>query len=139
MHGSQVSNTRSSRVVVSFSIGLQVARATCEIINPSSGGTIASTLKALSKERTGDSLDVMRVLVKFSTLTKWNTRVGQLMVEHGLRTKRETRRIEGSCRMRWPHPAVFDWDRDKASSQDGQEAHQWYDGGNTVEKVSRER
>ena len=35
-------------------------------------------------------------------------------------------------------PAVFDWDRDKASSHDGREAQQWYDGGDTVE-MSRQQ
>ena len=35
--------------------------------------------------------------------------------------------------------AVFDWDRDEASSHDEGEAQQWYDGGDTVDKVSLER
>ena len=35
--------------------------------------------------------------------------------------------------------AVFDWDRDEASSHDEGEGQQWYDGGDTVDKVSRER
>ena len=34
---------------------------------------------------------------------------------------------------------VFDWNRDDASSHDDGEAQQWYDGGDTVNKVSRER
>ena len=34
---------------------------------------------------------------------------------------------------------VFDWDRDDASSHDEGEAQQWYDGGDTMNKVSRER
>ena len=46
-----------------------------------------------------------RVLVKFSTLTTWNTGVvrsaGAADGETELRAKRETRRIEVSGRMRW--------------------------------------
>ena len=46
-----------------------------------------------------------RVLVKFSTLTNWNTRVvrsaGAADGETELRAKIETRRIELSSRMRW--------------------------------------
>ena len=35
--------------------------------------------------------------------------------------------------------AVFDWDRDEASSHDEGEAQWWYGGGDTVDTVLRER
>ena len=48
-----------------------------------------------------------RVLVKFSTLTNWNTGVVRSAEAAGGETessaKRETRRIELSSRMRWIH------------------------------------
>ena len=59
--------------------------------------------QALSKERTGENGDVKRVLVKFSTLTNWNTRVvrsaGAADGETELRAKREPRRIELNSRI----------------------------------------
>ena len=84
-----------------------------------------------------------RVLVKFSTLTNWNTRVvrsaGAADGETELRAERETRGIELSSRMRWvPIQSSSIGTAKKASSHDGREAQQWHDGGDTVE-MSRER
>ena len=59
--------------------------------------------QALSKERTGENVDVKRVLVMFATLTNRHTRVvrsaGAADGETDLRAKRETRRNELSSRM----------------------------------------
>ena len=62
-------------------------------------------IQAVSEERTREDGDVKRVLVKFSTLTDWNTRVirsaGAADGETELRAEGETRGIELSSRMRW--------------------------------------
>ena len=59
--------------------------------------------QALRKERTGENVDVKRVLVMFATLTNRHTRVvrsaGAADGETDLRAKRETRRNEFSSRM----------------------------------------
>ena len=59
--------------------------------------------QALSKERTGENVDVKRVRVMFATLTKRHTRVvrsaGAADGETDVRAKRETRRNELSSRM----------------------------------------
>ena len=72
-------------------------------------------------------------LVKFSDAHERNTKWNQ-------QTARETRGIQQKSRTRWvSFTPVFDWDRDDASTHDEGEAQQWNDGGDTVNKVSRER
>ena len=76
--------------------------------------------------------DVKRVLVKFSDNP-------ELEYRNKISWGRETLGIELSSRMRWvPIQPSSIGNRDNASSHAG-EAQLWSDGGDTMEKVSRER
>ena len=115
---------------VSFSMVLQVAMTTCT--NPSSGITHILT-HALDDEWTRDDGNVRRVLVKLSDAHYWNTELNQQSCTRVAHAGRETRGMEHS-RMRWvpiQPSSIGTVTRPRVTM--------WSDGGDTVERVSRER
>ena len=89
--------------------------------NQSSGVTIASTLRPPSGERAREDGDEKRVRVKFSDDPGWNTELNQQNCIRVVRTGKGNswNSAQESDAADLP-PAVFDLDRDKASSHDGE-------------------